>query len=125
MRSLEDELRSALRREEPPAGFAGRVLARVHEREGRHAVSLSAPRRLWNLRPLRWAVAAAVLCMVVFAFVGHRRAQEGKTARSQTILALRIASKQFNGTLREVAETNSIEEPASAGRSSGQREPVL
>ncbi len=87
MKELEDELRDALRRVDPPPGFAERVIARA---------GAAAPARVpWFRVPgLRWAAAAAC-CLFLFAGLEVRRQQqirlEGEAARVQLVQALRIA----------------------------------
>ena len=80
MSRLEDELRNALRREEPPEGFAARVLAR--------AAATPEPRRAraWT-RVTRWfrapvfarAAMAGALCLVVRAGCALRAEATGSS----------------------------------------------
>ncbi|HYC89001.1 MAG TPA: hypothetical protein VEO54_07300 [Thermoanaerobaculia bacterium] len=91
--SLENDLRNALRRESPPAGFASRVLQRIeHER---------APKRN------RWwrAVAASVTLTAILggwaAHTIHER-REGERAREQVLLALKIAGEKVRYAQQEV-----------------------
>ena len=97
MSPLDDELRNLLRRKEPPEGFAERVTARIE----------TAPPRteFFRLPVLRWAAAAAVVCVV--AFVGitryqhqqHMRAQ-AEQASQEAILALRITNEEIDTALQ-------------------------
>lgn len=82
MREFEDELRSALRRQEPPAGFADRVLARAR--------SKGAPRgRSW--------VAAAIAAGLLLSLGGFEyRQYEGQKAKRELLLALEIAGSKLN-----------------------------
>ncbi len=91
MSRLEDELRTALRREQPSAGFAGRVLARAAQ-----------PRRsfwdFFHLPAFRWAVAGALALIMVVAGLEYRREQErarGEAAKQQLMLALRITGSKL------------------------------
>ncbi|MGA3096687.1 MAG: anti-sigma factor [Bryobacteraceae bacterium] len=103
MSGFEDELREALRREEPPEGFVGRVMARIQSREqaadgpetsgpwGRLSAAFRAPR-------LRWATACAAVALLVGGL--EYRAQrmeraEGERARRQVMLALRITGSKL------------------------------
>jgi hypothetical protein len=95
MDRFEQELRSALRREQPSGEFTTRVLAKVTRPAAREIWS-----RPWlNFPRMRWAV-AMVLCVVVLAGLGYRHEQarrraEGEAARRQVMLALRIANAKI------------------------------
>jgi hypothetical protein len=83
MSRLDDELKHALRREAPPPGFAGRVLAQVDSRRNR---------RPW------WAaaIAAGVLLAGGLEFEHQRRVRaQGELAKQQVMLALRITSNKL------------------------------
>ncbi len=92
MNNLDDELRDALRRVQPPSGFAARVIARAHEQAPAH-------QRLWSAPVLRWAVAATVLIAVGLGGFEYRRDRreraQGEAARQQAIIALRIAGTKL------------------------------
>ncbi len=98
MNRLDEELRRALRREAPPAGFAERVLARVAAegqtpgRWARLAAHLPTPR-------IRWVAAAAVLCIAILSGLTYQRQQriqaEGERAKQQLMLALRITAEEL------------------------------
>ena len=80
MREFEDELRSALRRQEPPAGFADRVVARTRPK-GTH--------RNW--------VAAAIAAGLLLSMGGFEyRQYEGRKAKRELLLALEIASSKLS-----------------------------
>jgi hypothetical protein len=82
MREFEDELRSALRRQEPPGGFADRVLARTRSKGARH-------RRRW--------VAAAIAAGLLLSLGGFEyRQYEGRKAKQELLLALEIAGSKLN-----------------------------
>ena len=107
MKPLEEELRSALRREEPPEGFAARVMARVRApAQDRWWRSV---RGLWRFPRWRWAAAALAACLLVaVAVVHHRREQrmkaQGEMAKVQVMKALHIASSKLNLARRKVQE---------------------
>lgn len=86
MTPFEDELRQALRREEPPAGFVERTLARA-ARENRP------PRRAFRL-PYSVAAMAASLALVVGGHQYHEY-RRGQQAKEQLMLALQITSSQL------------------------------
>lgn len=95
--SLEQDLRDALRRESPPAGFSSRVLQRI-ERE-RH------PGRRW------WRAVAASLTLTAIlggwaAHTVHER-REGERAREQVLLALKIAGEKVRYAQQEVRDIGS------------------
>ena len=100
MSRLDDAFREALRRREPPDGFAERVMARIQarpERGGAWAGLLAAFQR----PRLRWATALAAAALVVGA-VEYRnereRRAEGERARDQVMLALRIMGGKLQMT---------------------------
>lgn len=93
MDPLEEQLKNALRREQPRAGFAGRVRARVAVREG------TARRAGWfSLPQLRWVV-AILLCVGVVAGVSYRHDKveraRGEAAKQQVYVALRLAGAKM------------------------------
>jgi len=86
--NLEDQLRCALRRPEPPAGFAERVLARA-------AVQTEAPTRpWWRIPGIRLAWVAACALLVGLAGAGYRQWQ-GEMAKRKTLLALAAAGGEM------------------------------
>jgi len=108
MRPLEDELRRALRRRDPPAAFAGRVMARVEQQASTRRSDGVKPKRRWA--PWAWwtgwgrvglvAVTALLALAVSFAVWREHRSQqqrrEGEAARAQVMEALRITSVKLN-----------------------------
>lgn len=120
MKPLEDELRGALRRIDPPAGFAGRVMARVEQKNGvRPATGWLWPLRSW-LRVWRgaWSTQRAVLglaataaaLVLAFSFLAWRHyriveeQRQGELARAQVIQALHITSVKLNRVRTKVRE---------------------
>jgi hypothetical protein len=73
---LEQELAQALARQEPDAGFDGRVRARVYRRP-------------------RWLAAAATILVMVGAGEAWRQHQ-GQLAKEQVMTAMRIAGGKLN-----------------------------
>jgi hypothetical protein len=106
MSRLEDELRKALRREEPPAGFAERVLAAVEAEKERASLAPPAStktggwwRGLFPQFPLRLAAGCAAALMIAAVGLEYRaqyqeraRAEE---AKEQVMTALRIAGTKI------------------------------
>jgi len=122
MKPLDDELRNALKRVEPPPGFAGRVMARVEQLAEERARTAAKPvrsRAAWS--PASWFGrrmslsfgALATMAAVVLLAVGialwqqHRIEQErreGEAARAQLIEALRVTSAKLNHVRTKVRE---------------------
>jgi hypothetical protein len=104
MSRLDDELREALRREDPGPDFTARVLARA----------AAQPRRVswWSalaagFRPPRWAAAGVAFGVLVAAggLEYRREAQtrvEGEAAKRQLVLALRIAGSKLHNAQTKV-----------------------
>lgn len=105
MSYLEDDLKAALRREEPPADFADRVLARLNRppepswRE-RLSVLMRPPRVQW--------VALSVIVSVLIPFAGvqyHKERQylaEGERAKQQLLFAVHVAGSRLHQAQRKV-----------------------
>jgi|HubBroStandDraft_1064217.scaffolds.fasta_scaffold03437_5 hypothetical protein len=94
MASFEDELRSALRRREPPQDFTERVLARVAAAPVRSATRMSQP---W----VRWVAAIAAALLLAVGSLEYRHYQ-GERAKSQILLAVRIAGGKLNKAQKKV-----------------------
>ena len=98
MSRLDDALREALRREEPPEGFERRLMAKVELR--RTKLDSSARIGGWFRMPrLRLAMALAALTLAVCAgqywrWRGER--ERGELAKRQYMLALRIAGSKLH-----------------------------
>src|SRR4029077_18668529 len=105
MKPFEDELHRALRRRDPPPGFASRVMARVERQAAakvRFAWLWRLRTRLWSWggegswkRSAAWAAAMLALAVSVVAWRQHRIREEqrqGELARAQVMEALHVAS---------------------------------
>ena len=121
---LEDQLRSLLRRERAPAGFAQCVASRIGAATTAPSLITSTRRRgrLYSAMAsarLRWAAAAAACLLLALGVVRYREYRlarvQGEIARQQAILALRIASAKLNVALKQVGE---IEERGRGGNRS-------
>jgi hypothetical protein len=93
MNRLENELRNAMKREDPPEGFAERVLARAAETKQNSRIRIFA-------RPgFRWALAGAIGLLLVAAGVEYRQEKleqvRGEAAKTQLMLALRITADKL------------------------------
>jgi len=90
---FEEQVREGLQREDPPAGFADRVMQRIAE-DGAGKVIPMRARSVWR----QWAVAAALLVIIGGGVMEQRhREQEiaGEQAREQVMTALQITSAQL------------------------------
>lgn len=97
--NLDSDLKHALRRESPPAGFADRVMARIEQAEQ--------PRR----RPVWWrAAAASVTLAILLGGYGTHRAYEqrkGERAKDELLRAMSIASEKVKYAQDEVRSIGS------------------
>lgn len=84
--NLEDELRAALRRENPSAGFPERVVAR--------AQSSRAPKA--SIHRMIWAMALAAMLVIGFTSNYEYRQMKAERASRDAVIALRIASEKLN-----------------------------
>jgi len=87
--NLEDELRSALRREEPPRDWSRDYSAR-------------APRR-WR----SFAAVAALITVMLPYGIHERRQEQGKEAKRRLVLALELAGSRLHRT-RKILRNNSL-----------------
>jgi hypothetical protein len=104
MKPLEEELKSALRRQEAPAGFAGRVMARVASEPARRHPWLLTLRSFFEYPRLRWAATAALALVIVAGVAVARRHEErakAEDARRQVMFALRLAGNKLNLAMRQ------------------------
>ena len=108
--NFDEELKAALKRREPPAGFAERVLARAHSpaatrlpswRERWAGWLTPGPRQAW----LTAGVVAALL--LVTSGVEYRRRAQGELAKQQVMLALEIAGSKLNYVQKKTLEIGS------------------
>jgi len=120
MSRLDEELKIALARHEPPEDFAERIAARIalgqatREKESGHwwrpilrFLNPGMPlQRLFEAPRARWAIIGVVACLVA-TFGGYRyreyqneRAQ-AEMAKAQVIYALQIASTKLNTAQRK------------------------
>ena len=120
--SLEESLQQALRQEEPPAGFAERVLARVAALSASNAIASPESsgwkkRRPWDawasLQTGRgWAVALAGIVLLLVAAGLYQREQTREQtslqaqiqARDQALYALRLTGEKIGPAQRVLAQ---------------------
>lgn len=111
MKDLENELRKALSRREPPDGFAERVMAHLEPAPTPKPGWREALISLVRVPSLRLAAAGVVACLLLtLGALHYRRAQQeraaGEAAKAQVMEALRIASQKLNVTLKKVQEAD-------------------
>jgi hypothetical protein len=91
MNDVDDELKDALRREEPPAGFA-------EGGPGPFAPGVQAGPKGTAL-PVHWAAAAAVVVALAGGWLEYRALQrervEGEAAKARVVMALHIAGSKL------------------------------
>ena len=109
MSNLEDNLKAALERTDPPPGFSGRVLARLNGQ--------APPKVAWwdllsvLLRPprIQW-VALSVILSIMIPFAGiryqkeRRLRTEGEKAKEQLVFAVHIAGNKLHRVQQKVLE---------------------
>ena len=113
MSYLEEDLKRALRREEPPADFADRVLARLNR---------PAPEPSWwerfsvLMRPprLQWVALCLIVSVIlpVATMQYHKEQQyraEGERAKAQLLFAVRMAGSKLHQAQRKVLETGRMD----------------
>lgn len=101
MTPFEEELKKALRRQEPAAGFTERVLAQA-------ATPRHQPRGwlMWQLT----AAAATLLLAGGMAYQQHEHQVQGKAAKQKLLLALQIAGSKLQAAQQQVNEIETQEE---------------
>lgn len=111
MNRLEEELKKALRRVEPPEGLAGRVLARAANESQSHTTQPRAWFGWLGASSMRWAAACA-LCVVLATsgLLYHReQTRKGEEAKEQLMLALRITGNKLQMATESVRSLNGAE----------------
>jgi len=121
MHFSEDDLRAALERKKPGAGFTQRVMARISQAEAEAKAAPVAQERRgffagwWKLKPRpALALAMAAILLAIGAWMGYQQhVQEARikkqieekreeTAAKQAILALRITTAKLNHVFQKV-----------------------
>ena len=101
MSKFERDLHDAMRRKEPPPGFAGKVLARAREIDERDE-----GRAGWKWA-WRWVAAAAMVVMLVGGvsiYQEHRRQLEAEKSKEELMVALRITSSKLQLVQEKLSE---------------------
>jgi hypothetical protein len=102
MSRLDDALREAFRRQDPGPEFTARVLA---------AAAGARPKTSWWWAPgWRWATAGALACLLLVGgsleYRRDREERQGRLAKQQLVLALRIAGAKLNLARERVQQIN-------------------
>ncbi len=124
MSRIEEELRMALRREEPSTDFTDRVMARiaaspVETKQEKLREKITWQRRLaefFQPPQMKWAIAGAMAFLLMFAAFGAYRYREqqraveemaeGERAKEQVMLAMKIASAKLNVAQKKVQDSS-------------------
>lgn len=107
MRPLDDELRSALRRLEPPAGFVQRVLARLAAQPASRVGWRQALRSMFQMPRLPWVAVGIATCLLLVIGIAQyqwKQRAQGEMAKEQLKQALHIASSKLNLARKKVQE---------------------
>jgi hypothetical protein len=131
MSRFDDELRLALRREEPSPDFTDRLMARIAELEKqekprekkdwlRKLAEFFRPSQMNWAPGMRWTIAGAMAVALIVAGVGVHRIRlrerqveaeriEGERAKEQVMLAFGIASAKLNAAQKKLYESDGRE----------------
>lgn len=109
--SLEQELRRALRRKEPPSGFDDRVLSRIAAGE---TVRISPPHTRWTRVALPIAASLLLAFGATYYVQEHRRMELERQAHTEqavreVVFALQIASETISAAQAKVEEITRYE----------------
>jgi hypothetical protein len=119
MSRLEDEVRSALKRQEPSPDFAQRVLSRLDAppvEKTRHRPSW----RSWLRLPRMYRFAAGLAACLLLAlgvsqYHKYRVQVQGEAAKERLVLALKIAGGRLNAVQQKVLKLSAVSHQPSAG----------
>jgi hypothetical protein len=95
--NLDDELRAALRREDPAPDFTQRVLARRVV-----ARAKATPQSNQPIFRIAWAAAIAALLIIGLTATYEVRQMKAERASRDAVLALRIAADKLNSAREKV-----------------------
>lgn len=139
MNRFDDELKNALRRQEPSADFTDRLMALVaQEKEGEGDVETGRRGDWWQkivafFQPpqIKWAMAGAMAALLIAGVIGANRYRqhqleqqrqaaiaaeaEGQRAKEQVMFAMRIASAKLNVAQKKVRDTLQRDDDQSGG----------
>jgi cytochrome c-type biogenesis protein CcmH/NrfG len=125
MHFSEDDLRDALKRNDPGEGFTQRVMAQVNQAQSESKPVLAKPKKSngaflgWLMHRPAWAIVVVAILLLAFGIGGYQYSEyrhaeemritrerqqqlqrEAERARDQAIMALEIARAKMNHVLR-------------------------
>jgi hypothetical protein len=106
---LEDALKHALRREDPPEDFTQRVMARVATQKVAPQPLRDSWLTIFTQPFFRWAALAAVAAAMIFGvhiYNVRRERVQGEAAKQRLMLALRVAGSKLQLAKAKVNEMN-------------------
>jgi len=108
---IEEELKKAMARREPPAGFTQRVMARAVTNR---PVGRGAGWMAWLERSRAWRLAGAAAGISLalsggFFYQQHERAERGLAAKRQLLVAVRIAGTKLQKAHRQVLQVEEVD----------------
>jgi hypothetical protein len=114
MSHLENDLKMALRRPEPPEGFAARVLARVNAPEAPQPAWWERLRMMLLPPRVQWVALCLIASIVIpTAAIQYRRQRErqveGERAKEQLVFAVRVAGHKLHRVQQKVLEMGRME----------------
>lgn len=106
MTPFEEDLKEALRRQEPAADFTARVMARC-------AAEQTGKRTFWSTPVWRMGLAAAAMVVMLAGgtvYERHERELKGMAAKRQLLLAMHIAGTKLQEVQQRVKESEQVEQ---------------
>jgi hypothetical protein len=110
MTPFEEELKQALRREEPGTDFTARVLARCAGADAKTRAGFW--RNVWSVPTWRLGVATAAVALLMLvggtAYQQHEHEVKGLAAKRQLLLAMHIAGTKLQEVQQRVKESKQV-----------------
>lgn len=108
MSYLEDDLKMALRRTEPPEGFANRVLARANGPAAAEPSWWQYLRVLIRPPRVQWVALSLIVSFMIPAAGVYRKERlaraEGERAKEQLVFAMRVTGNKLHRVHQKVLE---------------------
>jgi uncharacterized membrane protein YdfJ with MMPL/SSD domain len=110
MTRLEEQLKQALARQDPPEDFHARVLARVEEQRVRSSRGIW---RWWARWAHSWPLAPALAALLVLSagaiYQEHQRIARGEAAKEKLLVAMRVAGAKLHEARDRVSKVEATE----------------